>query len=239
MGNSPSRSKHTQRPPRAKRGRWSKADLQLLQEQYGLRADAAIARDLKRSVHRVTRMAQSLFPPVVRRSGPWTANEVLELRRYLGASSAEVIARILGRSVTEVQTQILDLGRLRRVDSWSRAEIAELKRIFGSRTDEDLSLSFGRSVEEIRRFAAENGLSKDKGFMRRLHGAQATRMPRWSAAELEILRTSYPVEANLDLAKRLGRSVKSVVSKAHTLGLKKSAERLQEMGRTNVSVRYS
>jgi hypothetical protein len=32
--------------------------------------------------------------------------------------------------------------------------------------------------------------------------------------------------------------VKSVVSKAHHLGLKKSDDRLREMGRANVSVRY-
>jgi hypothetical protein len=32
--------------------------------------------------------------------------------------------------------------------------------------------------------------------------------------------------------------VKSVVSKAHNLGLKKEAERLREMGRENVSLRY-
>jgi hypothetical protein len=32
--------------------------------------------------------------------------------------------------------------------------------------------------------------------------------------------------------------VKSVVSKAHHLGLKKSSERLRSMGRENVSLRY-
>jgi len=45
--------------------------------------------------------------------------------------------------------------------------------------------------------------------------------------------------AGVELARRLGRSVKSVVSKAHNLGMKKSDDRLREMGRENVSVRYA
>ena len=63
-------------------------------------------------------------------------------------------------------------------------------------------------------------------------------MPRWKAEELAILRQDYAVESNLEIARRLGRSVKSVVSKAHHLALKKSDDRLREMGRENVKVRY-
>jgi hypothetical protein len=63
-------------------------------------------------------------------------------------------------------------------------------------------------------------------------------MPRWDAAAIEKLRQLYPTTPNLELARVLERSVKSVVSKAHNLGLKKEAERLREMGRENVSLRY-
>src|SRR5688572_18983342 len=108
------------------------------------------------------RAAANLFPATVTRSGPWTASEVLELRRYLGASSPQVIARVLGRSVAEVQTQIMGLGRIQQGSDWSRAEIKQLKAIYGSRTDEDLALVFGRSIHEVRRLAAELTLSKDK-----------------------------------------------------------------------------
>src|SRR5262245_64318985 len=102
-------------------------------------------------------MAQRLFPKETR-TGPWTANEVMELKRYLGASAPEVIALVLGRSVVEVQSQILELDRIQRGDGWTRAEIAEFKRIFGTRTDEDLSRIFGRGLEEIRRLAEEHSL---------------------------------------------------------------------------------
>jgi len=221
----------------SKRGRWSKAEQARLRTLYGLRDDATIARELKRPVASVRRVAQSLFPREVK-SGPWTASETLELKRYLGATTPGVIARILGRRVEEVQSQIFELGRIQARGGWTRAEITDFKRIYGTRTDEDLSRIFGRSEVEIRRLAQEHALSKDKAFLRKLRGEPATRMPRWTPEELESLRRNYAIESNLEIARRLNRSVKSVVSKAHHLGLKKSDIRLREMGRENVSVRF-
>ena len=223
---------------KAKRGRWSRAERARLRELYGLRDDAAIARELKRPVASVSRVADSLFPPRDSRSGPWTAREVLELKRYLGVSSAQVIARILGRTEAEVRAQILELGRVQRGSDWTREEIGEFKRIYGTRTDEDLARVFSTTTDEILRLASELRLSKDKAFLRKLRGERATRMPRWRAKELDLLRASYASESNLDIARQLGRSVKSVLSKAHLLGLEKSPERLREMGSRNVSVRY-
>ena len=63
-------------------------------------------------------------------------------------------------------------------------------------------------------------------------------MPRWTEEELKTLRELYPRTANLEIAATLDRSVKSVVSQAHHMGLKKEMERLREMGRQNVSLRY-
>ena len=208
-----------------------------MKELYGLRDDASIARDLNRPVNSVRRMAEKLFP-MGTKTGPWTATEVLELKRYLGAASHEVIARILGRSVDEVKTQITELGRIKHDGSWTREEIAEFKRIYGTRTDEDLSRIFGRTLTDVRELAKEHALAKDKAFIRKLSGEASTRMPRWTQEELEILRRDYPIQSNLEIARKLNRSVKSVVSKAHNLGLKKSSERLRRMGRENVSLRY-
>ena len=226
------------RPSETKRGRWSRSEQARLRELYGLREDTAIARELRRPVPSIARMAQSLFPAEVK-SGPWKASEVQELKRYLGATTPEVIARILGRSLEDVQARIFDLGRIQGRGSWERAEIAEFKRIFGTRTDEDLSRIFGRDLLEIRQLAQELGLSKDKVFLRKLRGEPATRMPRWKPEELGILRAEYARLSNLEIARKLGRSVKSVVSKAHHLALKKSSARLRSMGRENVSARYT
>ncbi len=220
-----------------RRGRWSQAEQARLKELYGLRDDAIIARELKRPVESIRRMAEKLFP-VNTRTGPWTAREALELKRYLGATSPEVIARILGRSLEEVNARILDLGRIKRGGTWTREELAEFKRIYGTRTDENLARIFGRSLDEVRRLSREHALAKDKAFLRKMSGEAATRMPRWRGDELELLKRDYPIQPNLDLARKLGRSVKSVVSKAHHLGLKKSSERLRRMGRENVSLRY-
>ena len=182
-------------------------------------------------------MAEKLFPAEVR-TGPWTAAEVVELKRYLGASSTTVIARVLGRSVEEVEKQIAALGRVRLDRSWNREEIVELKRLYGTRTNEDLSRIFSRSVDDIEDTASEYSLAKDKAFIRKLKGEASTRMPRWTADEIVVLKEEYESSSNLELARRLNRSVKSVVSKAHNLGLKKSTERLRAMGRENVSLRY-
>ncbi len=220
-----------------RRGRWSQREQARLKELYGLRDDASIARELKRPVASIRRMAEKLFtgPP---RTGPWTASEAIDLRRYLGPTSPEVIGRTLGRAHDEVNERIFELGRIKKGGSWPREELADFKRIYGTRTDEDLSRIFGRSLEDIRSLADGLALAKDKAFVRKLAGEAATRMPRWRQEELEQLRRDYPVQSNLELARSLGRSVKSVVSKAHHLGLKKSSERLRTMGRENVSLRY-
>jgi len=131
------------------------------------------------------------------------------------------------------------LGRIRQGGDWSRNDMADFKRLYGTRTDEDLSRIFGRSVDEIREFAEKLALAKDKAFMRKLKGESSTRMPRWTAGEIEFLKREYETRPNLEIAHELDRTVKSIVSKAHNLGLKKSSARLREMGRENVSQRYS
>jgi DNA-binding CsgD family transcriptional regulator len=182
-------------------------------------------------------MAQTVFPAVAR-TGPWTPAEVREMRRFLGGSPIEDIARILGRSVEDLRRKIEDLRALQHTGRWTQEETAEFKRLYGTRTDEDLAVIFERSVEAVKRLGARLCLAKDKAFVRRLSGPSSSRMPRWDRSEIEKLVTLYPVAPNLEIAQKLNRSVKSVVSKAHNLGLKKEADRLREMGRQNVSLRY-
>jgi hypothetical protein len=205
---------------------------------YGLRDEKSIARELRRSPASVRRMAESLFRQADK-SGPWSAEEVRRLKKYLGATTSEVIARILGRRELEIREKVIELGRIQGGGKWTRDETLQLKRVYGTRSDEDLAVIFGRDVESIRSYAEELCLAKDKAFLKKVNGKGATRMPRWSEAELELLRKLYPVTSNLDIAQRLNRSVKSIVSKAHHVGLKKDVERLREMGRQNVSLRYN
>jgi hypothetical protein len=160
------------------------------------------------------------------------------LKKYLGGTTNDVIARILGRAEEDVAQQIAELRRNQQAGRWTQEEIAEFKRLYGTRTDEDLAVIFGRTIEAVKRLGARYCLAKDKAFVRKLTGSSATRMPRWNSPEIDLLKEIYPTVANLDIAARLNRSVKSVVSKAHNLGLKKEADRLREMGRENVGMRY-
>jgi hypothetical protein len=208
-----------------------------LRELYGLREEKSIARELNRPVGSVRKMAEEVFRTAPR-TGPWTARELQDLKKYFGGTTPEVIARILGRSVDEVQQQVMELRRIQSTGRWTQDEVAEFKRLYGTRTDDDLAIIFGRTLEAVKRLGARYCLAKDKAFVRKLTGSAATRMPRWANEELQKLREFYPVSSNLDIAQKLNRSVKSVVSKAHNLGLKKEVDRLRQMGRENVSMRY-
>lgn len=222
-----------------RRGRWSAEEIARFRECYGVRDEATIARELNRSVASVRNMAEQIYDRQERRTGPWTAAEIERLRTFLGASPVSTVARILARSEEDVNAQIAELARVRQTGPWNQEDVGLLKRVYGTRSDEDLSILFGRPVDEIKREATQLCLGKDKAFLRRKSGGRAsTRMPRWRQEELDVLEQLYPISSNLEIAQQLGRSVKSIVSKAHHLGLRKDPSRLQEMGRQNVSLRY-
>lgn len=63
---------------------------------------------------------------------------------------------------------------------------------------------------------------------------RGARLRRWTNAEADILRAEYRMKSSFELAKKLGRTVSSVQSMAHKLGLTKCHARLVEMGRENV-----
>lgn len=109
--------------------------------------------------------------------------------------------------------------------------IREFKRCYGTTLDFTLAEQFSISVSEVRRMAVQLCLGKDKKSF------PIERMPRWTAEEVETLKSLYGYSGNAEVARKLNRTIKSVVAKAHNLGLKKHADRLQEMGRQNVKLR--
>jgi hypothetical protein len=62
--------------------------------------------------------------------------------------------------------------------------------------------------------------------------------PAWSEMELDMLRRFYSSIPAAALAKKLKRTARSVTCRAFRLGLKKSHERLREMGASNVEARW-
>lgn len=125
---------------------------------------------------------------------------------------------------------------------WSHAEDMKLMQIYGSYHDGGLSKVFHRSEHSIRSRARHFCLAKDKGYLarRRAQGftTAVARMPRWTEAEVALLRRIYADQSALEVARRLGRSTSSVTSKARLLRLKKTPERLSARSRENIKIRY-
>ena len=115
---------------------------------------------------------------------------------------------------------------------WSPDDVRDLRADYGSTGDSELARRFRCSVREIQLKALELALNKDKRtFIGRV------RQPPWTESEIEILQRAYPAQSSLAIAKRLGRTVRSVRSKAHRMGLEKSRSRIQEANRQNHSLR--
>lgn len=224
-----------------KKGNWSATELARLRELFPRCPERRIAALLNRSVESVRRRARDLFERPARR-GAWTADDDRQLRLSHGVLSTKSLALVLARPVREVNARIRELRAHRRRGPWSADEALLLKRIYGSRSDEALEVCLSRGKREIRRMAGELCLSKDKRFTATLpapaRGGKRG-MPRWTREDRDLLVTLYPDHDNLEIARRLGRSVTSVANKANQLGLRKGVDLLRDMGRRNVAVRYA
>jgi len=113
----------------------------------------------------------------------------------------------------------------------SRDQVQQLKLLYGRRSDRELAQHFGVSTLHIEEMARSLALGKDKVTF------PGRRMPRWTKQQITMLVELYPDHDNLDIARRVGRTVKSVTSKAHHLKLRKTPDRLVQMGKENVSLR--
>lgn len=215
--------------PNLLRGRWSRESRARLLALFGRQDSAALARQLERSLHSVRDEAARVFP---RRTGRWTAAEVEELRSRLGRAPVEDVALAMGRTPDELRERLEALrGEPTRTGGLTDDERLDFRKRYGRLTDEDVCAVFRLAPSTVQRLAESFRLSKDKAFLSRLD--VETKMPRWTADEVVKLRRLYATNSGLEVARQLGRSVKSVVSKAHQLGLSKTPERLSRMGREN------
>ena len=102
---------------------------------------------------------------------------------------------------------------------WSSFEARFLKRFYGGRSDAALAESLGRTALEVADKATRMRLAKNK----RAFPGQA-RQPRWSHQEVTKLRRYHTEHSNREIAIVLGRSERSVNTKARRLGLRKSSK---------------
>lgn len=224
---------------RLRRGNWSVQELERLRHLLPRRGVDGTAALLRRSAESVRHRAVWLFRQEPRRSG-WTDADDRMLRLAWGAVEPRLLCVMVGRPLAEVQRRAAELRRQPLTGAWTRAEDRALKALYGTRADADLEVCLLRPAAAIAAAARRLCLSKDKRFAkaRRRPTAAGPRMPRWTTAQVEQLRALYADLDNLEVARRLGRSVTSVANKAWQLGLKKSAALLARIGRDNIAVRH-
>jgi hypothetical protein len=220
-------------------GPWSRTSDAILGAEYGRKRLLSLARSLQRTEALTRRRFEQLFPIVpASPEAVWTPEHEAALPDFLGMSGADTISRALRVPEDLVQARLEALKAARSSRPWTHAEDRLLVEVYGHRHDEGLSLLFTRPVEDVQQRAKELAVAKDKAYRRAEFGASSTRMPRWTEEQYRILREMYPTFSNLEIARRIGRSLKSVTSTGHKLGLKKSEERMREMGKENIRHRY-
>lgn len=121
----------------------------------------------------------------------------------------------------------------------------EFMMMYDRLSDRELARYFGVPVSQVQLMieAIRNRVAaaaqraeekKQKQEQRKTRG----KMPRWTEAEISTLRELYPHIPNKQVARSIGRSVTSVVCRAQRMGLRKTPERLREMGLENVRGRW-
>ena len=232
-----------------KRGNWSVEELSRLRASFARRPVEQLARDLRRSVPTVRDRAARLFAGR-ERAGPLDSQDLQQLRVMVGVASVAEMALVLGRCASEVLQQLRQLAAQARSGRFAAWELAYIKEYAAKRPLWALVLVTGRSQAAIERQCKRLCLGHDKSLISVdlpeieaeriviLEAATPRAMPRWKPEDMETLRALYPFQPNLDVARILGRTVKSVRAKAQALGLKKCPQRLAAMGRENVRIRY-
>jgi hypothetical protein len=224
-----------------KSGQWAQPDIGSLTRMYGSVKLTEIARKTGRPIASVNKMVAKLFPESAENSNtPWGATDVARLKKLYGSvGTVDQWARIFKRPVSEIERKIKSFETEVKERPWTRESLATIKKFYGSRTNTDLELILGMPAKQIEEKAAELSMAKDKKFSSSTIGASAgTRMPRWTAEDVETLKRMHGTASNGEIAQHLSRTTKSITSKANSLGLYKTAEHLRQMGRDNVDWRY-
>ncbi|MCB9880726.1 MAG: hypothetical protein H6832_18335 [Planctomycetes bacterium] len=250
-----------------KRGNWSVGELSKLRACFARRPIEQLARELRRSEAAVRERARRSFARRTR-PGRLDASDERLLAEMVGVATLADMALVLARTEDAIVAQLHAWHARRRSGRWAARDLQFLKDFGSKRPLWALELVTGRTAKVLEKRCLELCLGIDRTLVEVplpgiapdapvsgsdagpdraeverertvvLSPARSRRMPRWSTADIERLRVLYPVRANLEVARMLGRSLKSVRAKAGQLGLRKTKDRLEAMGRENVRVRY-
>jgi hypothetical protein len=218
---------------RVRSGSWSSMERMTLRALLPETPLLHIARQIGRSEEVVARQIETMASP--RRGDPFSPDDDDYLRRGFGALELRLLALLMGRTQTELRQRARQLRSKKRRGRWSADDLVRLKAWYATRRDRDLEVSFSRAAADIRRKAQDLGLGRDKAVA--AARGETTRMPRWSEQELAELARLYPRLPNVEVARRLGRSVTSVATQGRRLGLAKSEATRSKLARRSVAMR--
>lgn len=217
-------------------GAWSAPELDYLRRAFGERPVVDIARRLRRSVASIRTRARAMFGGGRRQRGPWGPTDDERLRSGYGVVGDAELALVLQRTVADVRARVRVLRGRCASRRWTRAEHELLKRVYGTRSATALEIRLGRPRDDIEAVALRLCLRKDRRFA--VRASVVTRVPRWTDRDVARLEELYPALENLEVARAIGRSVKSVANKANQLGLKKRKRWLRQTGRLSAARRW-
>jgi hypothetical protein len=202
---------------------WLPDEDQRLRSCLGVSSLGVISLVLRRPALEIAARVEELASLV--RSGAWGSEEVKSLKCLYGSRDDAVLSVILSRPVEEIQQKAAE-HRLAKSNALLRRLADDCTILAAPLVTNGFARSTFDGAEAARRAAPSSSAAKG-------------RLPRWTSGEVDELKTIYPHKFNVEIAKILRKSVKSIMSKAHDLGLRKSPELLVLMGKTNVEVRYA
>ncbi len=207
------------------RRKWTPAEDDYLREWFRKKTALEIANSLGRTEPSIKQRAlKALSLPRTRMSshGPrWTLEEDSFLTEKYGRIRTKDVAAALGRTVASIHSRALVLGLTRRTDRgpnrpWSKDDESYVLASYGMAALNELAFALRRTPTAIR-----NRANHPRWGLR-----PGVRRPRpWLPEEDNVLRAEYQRTHTEVLAGNLGRSVSSVHSRVHALGLTRHFKR--------------
>lgn len=153
----------------------------------------------------------------------WTEEDETFLRENFGKLTYGEIARKLKRSKRSICHKAFNLGlSADAYAQWNQEDLDLLRRNFMSMSSQELAVCLRRSVHAVRRKAHKLGLRRDS-WSCSPHSRKA-----WTQEDEVSLRELAKTMSSTEIAKHMGRSVASILSKCCLLKIRISAGRRQQ-----------
>jgi hypothetical protein len=161
--------------PRAQ-GAWTAADDDVLRVAVGVHDLDSMALLVGRAPEDVAARLAELRE--ARRSGAWSDDELLLLRRLYGTRRPEDLGLCLGRPAVEIEEKARELclgrdkaaglGEPVRMPRWSADAVARLRELYPTHDNLEIARILGRTVSSVANKASQLGLGKGRAALRQM-----------------------------------------------------------------------